>query len=75
MEPQSVQPRLTAVLSDNVKGYSRLMGEDEVQTIRTLPAYQEIMAVLVQRHRGRVVDSRGTTCWLSLLAYKTLQGC
>ena len=28
--------KLTAILSADVKGYSRLMGEDEVETIRTL---------------------------------------
>jgi len=28
--------RLTAILATDVKGYSRLMGEDEVGTLRTL---------------------------------------
>jgi adenylate cyclase len=59
MEPQGVQRKLSAILSADVKGYSRLMGEDEVGTIRTLTAYREIMAVLVRQHRGRVVDSPG----------------
>jgi adenylate cyclase len=31
--------KLTAFLSADVKGYSRLMGEDEEVTIRTLNAY------------------------------------
>src|SRR5262249_45882258 len=43
----------------DVKGYSRLMGEDEEATIRTLTAYREVMAALIQQHRGRVVDSPG----------------
>jgi adenylate cyclase len=35
------------------------MGEDEVTTVRTLEAYREVMADLIQQHRGRVVDSLG----------------
>lgn len=51
--------KLTAILNADVKGYSRLMGEDEEATIRTLTAYREVMANLIQKHRGRVVDSPG----------------
>lgn len=59
MAPQGMERKLTAILSADVKGYSRLMGEDEVATIRTLTAYREVMAALIQKHRGRVVDSPG----------------
>ncbi len=59
MEPQSIQRKLTAILSADVKGYSRLMGEDEVATVRTITAYREVMATLIHKHRGRVVDSPG----------------
>jgi len=59
MEPTRVERKLTAILSADVKGYSRLMGEDEVATIRTLTAYRELMASLIQQHRGRVVDTPG----------------
>ncbi|MET0167506.1 MAG: hypothetical protein ABW318_21220, partial [Vicinamibacterales bacterium] len=59
MEPHRVERRLAAILSADVKGYSRLMGEDEVATIRTLTAYRQVIATLVQQHRGRVVDSPG----------------
>src|SRR5262249_43235469 len=48
-----------AILSADVQGYSRLMGEDEVATIRTLTAYREVMATLIRQHQGRVVDSLG----------------
>jgi len=51
--------KLTAILSADVKGYSRLMGEDEKATIRTLNAYLEIMTTLIQQHGGRVVDATG----------------
>jgi adenylate cyclase len=51
--------KLTAILSADVEGYSRLMGEDEDGTIRTLTTYRELMSTLIQKHRGRVVDSPG----------------
>ena len=54
-----VERRLAAILSADVKGYSRLIREDEEATIRTLTAYREVMASLIQQRRGRVVDSLG----------------
>lgn len=48
-----------ASFSADVQGYSRLMGEDEAATIRTLTTYREVMTTLIQQHRGRVVDSPG----------------
>jgi adenylate cyclase len=51
--------KLTAILSADVEGYSRLMGEDEDATIRTLITYRELMSTHIQKHRGRVVDSPG----------------
>ena len=54
-----MERKLTAILSADVQGYSRLMGEDEVATIRTLTAYREVMATLIRQHRGRVVDAPG----------------
>src|SRR5262245_6184447 len=59
MEAHSVERKLAAILSADVKGYSRLMGEDEVATIRTLTDYRQVIATFVQQHRGRVVDSPG----------------
>ena len=56
---EKIKRKLTAILSADVKGYSRLMGEDEVGTIRTLSTYRRIMTTLVQQHRGRVVDAPG----------------
>jgi len=55
----SMERKLTAILSADVKGYSRLMGEDEEATIRTLTAYRKVMTTLIEQHRGRVVDSPG----------------
>src|SRR5262245_61794586 len=57
--PPNVERRLAAILSADVAGYSRLMGEDEVATIRTLTAYRAVVISLIEQHRGRVVDSPG----------------
>jgi class 3 adenylate cyclase/ABC-type glycerol-3-phosphate transport system substrate-binding protein len=54
-----MERKLAAILSADVQGYSRLMGEDEEATVRTLTAYREVMASLIRQHRGRVVDSPG----------------
>ena len=59
MTNESFKRKLSAILSADVEGYSRLMGEDEDATIRTLTAYRELMSTLIQKHRGRVVDSPG----------------
>jgi adenylate cyclase len=51
--------KLTAILSADVKGYSRLMGEDDASTVRAITAYRDVFNSLVQHHRGRLVDSPG----------------
>ena len=59
MSPEEFNRKLTAILSADVKGYSRLMGKDEAGTIQTLAAYKEVMATLIEQHHGRVVDAPG----------------
>lgn len=59
MTTQELRRKLTAILSADVKGYSRLMGEDELFTINTLKKYRNIIATLIQNFGGRVVDSPG----------------
>ncbi len=59
MTTQEVKRKLVAILSADVKGYSRLMGEDEKGTVRTLNAYKEVMTKLILQHRGRVVAAPG----------------
>jgi adenylate cyclase len=39
MSPESFKRMLTAILSADVKGYSRLMGDNEAETVRTVTAY------------------------------------
>jgi len=59
MNAESISRKLTTILSADAKGYSRLMGEDEVGTVQLLKEYREIMAQLIHQDRGRVVDSPG----------------
>jgi adenylate cyclase len=59
MNTQDFKRKLTAVFSADVAGYSRLMGEDEAATVRTLEAYKQVMFSLIKQHRGRVIDSPG----------------
>src|SRR6202171_5993893 len=54
-----VERRLAAILSADVKEYSRLMGADDVATVEMLTAYRNTMTALIGEHRGRVVDSPG----------------
>src|SRR5262245_31659573 len=54
-----MERKLAAIFSVNVKGYSRLMGDDEIATIRTLTAYRKVMTAFIAQHRGRVIDSPG----------------
>lgn len=59
MPNQRLKRKLSAIFSADVKGYSRLMGEDELLTINTLKKYRDIIASLIQTSGGRVVDSPG----------------
>ncbi len=59
MTKEGWKRKLAALLSADVEGYSRLMGDDEEATILTLTSYREVMTALIQQHGGRVVDSPG----------------
>ncbi|MBI3782088.1 MAG: adenylate/guanylate cyclase domain-containing protein [Deltaproteobacteria bacterium] len=54
-----MQRRLAAILSADVAGYSRLMGDDDVATIRTLSEYRAAISEVVAAHHGRIVDMPG----------------
>jgi len=51
--------KLAAILSADVHGYSRLMGQDEGGTIRTLTTSRAVMTGLIAQYRGRVVNAPG----------------
>ncbi len=59
MATQNFKRKLAAILHADVKGYSRLIGEDEEATVSTLTTYMEVMRVLIVKHQGRVVSGAG----------------
>ncbi len=59
MMEKRAKRKLSAIMSADVKGYSRLMEEDELATVRTLETYREMIAEVIRNYSGRVVDSPG----------------
>ena len=52
--------RLTAIVSADVVGYSRLMGRDESGTLATLDGHlRELIDPKIAEHGGRTVKSMG----------------
>ena len=51
--------KLAAILSADVAGYSRLMGDDERATFDAVLGMRARMKSLVEQHAGRVVDATG----------------
>ena len=54
-----MERKLTAILCADVYGYSRLMGQDEEATLRTLSSHRKLVDSLIESHRGRFVNSAG----------------
>ena len=59
MGEERARRKLSGILSADAVGYSRLMQEDEAETILTLADSKELMANPIQQYRGRVVDAPG----------------
>jgi class 3 adenylate cyclase/cbb3-type cytochrome oxidase subunit 3 len=57
--PQALERKLATILSADVAEYSRLMAEDEEQTLRTFRGHAEIFQSLVALHRGRIFNTAG----------------
>jgi hypothetical protein len=53
------QRRLVAIFAADVEGYSRLMGADEVGTLRDLTQQRTILDGLIASHRGRIANTAG----------------
>jgi adenylate cyclase len=51
--------RLAAILSADVAGYSRLMGEDEQGTIAALAEAFAVFRRHLETYNGRLVDTAG----------------
>ena len=59
MNQDTFKRKLTTIFSADAVGYSKLMGDDEAATVKTITAYRKIMTDLITQHRGRVIDSPG----------------
>src|ERR1700751_5759956 len=58
-DPMAVSRRLVAVFAADVEGYSRLMGADEVGTLKGLTERRAILDKLIGEHRGRIANTAG----------------
>ena len=57
---ERTQRRLAAIVSTDVAGYSRLMGEDEAGTLSAMKAHRrELWTPTIERYGGRVVGGAG----------------
>lgn len=56
---QRMVRQLRAILSADVKDYTRLMEQDEMWTIRSLNACRDVIAARIREYSGRLVDSPG----------------
>src|SRR6266851_2006495 len=54
-----MERKLTAILCADAFGYSRLMGENEEATLRTLSSHRKLIDSLIDQHHGRFVNSAG----------------
>ena len=60
MATPQAERRLAAILAADVVGYSRLMGADELGTLRALKAlHADLLTPMIEEHRGRVVKTAG----------------
>src|SRR5271167_3207325 len=58
-DAQLVERKLATILSADVAEFSRLMSEDEEQTLRVFRGHKQIFESLVAMHRGRVFNTAG----------------
>ncbi len=54
-----MERKLAAILCADVYGYSRLMGDDEEATLRTLTSHRKLIDSSIEQHHGRFVNSAG----------------
>lgn len=54
-----IERRLAAVLAADVEGYSRLMAEDEIGTLKALAALRSVMDAAIGNRGGRIANTAG----------------
>jgi adenylate cyclase len=58
-ESQVVERKLATILSADVAEYSRLMAENEEETVRTFRGHKAVFDSVVVTHRGRIFNTAG----------------
>jgi adenylate cyclase len=72
LDAHSVERKLAAIFAADVAGYSRLVGQEQVGTLRTLTAYRVITDRLIAAHRGRIFTTAGDNVVAESLQDRTL---
>jgi len=57
--PSALERRLATILSADVAGYSRLMGEHEEATVQALRGHRAVFEALLKQHHGRIFNTAG----------------
>jgi class 3 adenylate cyclase/pimeloyl-ACP methyl ester carboxylesterase len=72
----NIERRLAAILAADIAGYSRLMGQDEVATLRALKAHRrELVDPTIARHHGRIVKTTGDGMLVEFASIVDAVGC
>ncbi len=76
MEDRKIERRLAAILAADIVGYGRLMGVDEVGTLRALKAHRkELVDPSLAAHRGRIVKTTGDGMLVEFASVVDAVGC
>src|SRR5271169_1154989 len=67
--------RLVAIFAADVDGYSRLMGADEVGTLKALNQRRGILDALIAAHRGRIANTAGDSVLAEFASAVDAVGC
>lgn len=59
LESNKYESRMSTIFSTDVKGYSKLMGDNASHTVETITKYRTIISSIIDNNRGRVIDSPG----------------
>lgn len=59
MDPEQVERKLSAVLVGDMKGFSRLVAEDELTALRMVQAFRALAREEIGRFNGRTLDDAG----------------
>jgi len=59
MNTEGYKRKISAIVSIDAVGYSRLMSADEEATVQALTGFRSMISDLIRKHRGRVIDAPG----------------